>query len=149
MPEAQATAPRPAASRTPRPRVSVGGGRPSPRHPRGAVRATLVTLRPRQWIKNTLAVAAAGAAAAPVALSRWFILVVTCAAVFVAAGKRHAELRRLVVEAVALAGRRRVLERYTIARLRVIMLISAVVAVAAYVVWAFEMPVIHGFPWRP
>ena len=38
--------------------------------------------------------AVAGGVAAPVALSRWFVLVVTSAALFVAAGKRHAELRR-------------------------------------------------------
>src|SRR5258707_137927 len=38
--------------------------------------------------------AVAGGVAAPVTLSRWFILVVTFAAVFVAAGKRYAELRR-------------------------------------------------------
>ena len=38
--------------------------------------------------------AVAGGVAAPVALSRWFVLVVTCGAVFVAAGKRLAELAR-------------------------------------------------------
>ena len=38
--------------------------------------------------------AVAGGVAAPVGLSRWFVLVVTCAAVFVAAGKRLAELTR-------------------------------------------------------
>lgn len=43
--------------------------------------------------------AVAGGAAAPVALSRWFLLVITCAAVFIAAGKRYAELRRTDSEA--------------------------------------------------
>ena len=38
--------------------------------------------------------AVAGGVAAPVALSRWFLLVVVCGAVFVAAAKRYAELRR-------------------------------------------------------
>ena len=38
--------------------------------------------------------AVAGGVAAPVTLSRWFLLVVTAAAVMVAAGKRLAELRR-------------------------------------------------------
>jgi decaprenyl-phosphate phosphoribosyltransferase len=93
--------------------------------------------------------AVAGGVAAPVTLSIWFMLVVTCGAVFVASGKRHAELRRLDLGAATLAGRRRVLEGYTIARLRVIMLVSAAVAVFAYAVWAFELPVAHGFPWRP
>jgi decaprenyl-phosphate phosphoribosyltransferase len=93
--------------------------------------------------------AVAGGVAAPVTLSIWFMLVVTCGAVFVAAGKRHAELRRLDLGAATLAGRRRVLEGYTIARLRVILLVSAAVAVFAYAVWAFELPVANGFPWRP
>lgn len=97
--------------------------------------------------------AVAGGVAAPVALSRWFLLVVTSAAVFVAAGKRYAELRR--TDAVAMAtgasvpGRRRVLEGYTERRLRLILSASAVVAVAAYLVWALELPDVRGIPWRP
>ena len=50
--------------------------------------------------------AVAGGVAAPVTLSRWFVLVVTCAAVFVAAGKRQAELRRADGLARRVAGRR-------------------------------------------
>ena len=92
--------------------------------------------------------AVAGGVASPVTLSRWFVLVVTSAAVFVAAGKRHAELRRTTLAAVS-AGRRRVLESYTEARLRVILAASAAVAVFAYVVWALELPTVHGVPWRP
>jgi decaprenyl-phosphate phosphoribosyltransferase len=92
--------------------------------------------------------AVAGGVASPVPLSRWFVLVVTCAAVFVAAGKRHAELRRTTLNAVT-AGRRRVLEGYTETRLRLILIASAVVAVIAYAVWAFELPDVHGIPWRP
>lgn len=92
--------------------------------------------------------AIAGGVAAPVTLSRWFVLVVTCAAVFVAAGKRHAELRRTVVTK-ALAGRRRVLEGYTELRLRIILIVSALVAVVAYAMWASKLPDVHGVPWRP
>lgn len=92
--------------------------------------------------------AVAGGAASPVALSRWFVLVVSAAAVFVAAGKRHAELRRTALGAV-LAGRRRVLEGYTEARLNAILIASAALAVFAYAVWAFELPTVHGVPWRP
>src|SRR5579864_4244834 len=92
--------------------------------------------------------AVAGGVAAPVALSRWFLLVVSAAAVFVAAGKRHAELRR-TDRGVVTAGRRRVLEGYTEGRLRLILLVSAAVAVFAYAVWAFELPTVHGVPWRP
>jgi decaprenyl-phosphate phosphoribosyltransferase len=92
--------------------------------------------------------AIAGGVAAPVTLSRWFILVVTAVAVFVAAGKRHAELRRTVVSN-ALVGRRKVLEGYTELRLRVILVVAAVVAVIAYAVWAFQLPAVQGVPWRP
>jgi len=98
--------------------------------------------------------AVAGGVAPPVTLSRWFVLVVTCAAVFVAAGKRQAELRRTEVSAgtgerVAVPGRRRVLEGYTEGRLWAILIASAAVALFAYAVWAFELPAVHGIPWRP
>jgi decaprenyl-phosphate phosphoribosyltransferase len=92
--------------------------------------------------------AVAGGVASPVALSRWFVLVVTAAAVFVAAGKRHGELRRTVA-ANAIAGRRRVLEGYTEMRLRLILAASGAVAAIAYVGWAFKVPSVHGVPWRP
>lgn len=92
--------------------------------------------------------AVAGGVASPVALSRWFVLVVTAAAVFVAAGKRHGELRRTIA-ANAIAGRRRVLEGYTELRLALILAASGAVAVIAYAVWAFKLPAVHGVPWRP
>jgi decaprenyl-phosphate phosphoribosyltransferase len=91
--------------------------------------------------------AVAGGVASPVPLSRWFILVVSCAAVFVAAGKRHAELRRTTLAAFT-TGRRRVLEGYTEARLRLILAASAAVAIFAYAMWAFELPDVDGIPWR-
>jgi decaprenyl-phosphate phosphoribosyltransferase len=90
--------------------------------------------------------AVAGGVAAPVTLSRWFILVVTCSAVFVAAGKRQAELLR--TEAGGTGGRR-VLELYSAARLRLILAGSAAGALFAYCVWAFQLPDVDGFPWRP
>jgi decaprenyl-phosphate phosphoribosyltransferase len=92
--------------------------------------------------------AIAGGVAAPVTLSRWFLLVVTAGAVFVAAGKRHAELRRTVATN-AVAGRRKVLEGYTELRLRWILVVSAAVAVIAYAIWATKLPDVHGVPWRP
>jgi len=94
--------------------------------------------------------AVAGGVAAPVALSRWFLLVITCAAVFVAAGKRYAELRRTNagVRAGEAVARRRVLEAYSEARLRLIMAASVAAAVFAYSVWAFQLPVVDGVPWR-
>jgi decaprenyl-phosphate phosphoribosyltransferase len=90
--------------------------------------------------------AVAGGAAAPVTLSRWFVLVVTAAAVLVAAGKRYAELHRTTGAA---ARRRRVLELYTPQLLRLILGGSAAMAMFAYCVWAFQVPVVHGIPWRP
>jgi decaprenyl-phosphate phosphoribosyltransferase len=90
--------------------------------------------------------AVAGGVAAPVALSRWFILVVTAAAVLVAAGKRMGELRRTDNSGLA---RRRVLELYTPGLLRLILAGSAAVAIFAYCVWAIQLPAVHGIPWRP
>jgi decaprenyl-phosphate phosphoribosyltransferase len=89
--------------------------------------------------------ALAGGVAAPVALSRWFVLVVSFAAVFVAAGKRRAELRR--TESTGQG--RRVLGHYSEPLLRLILVGSAALAVAAYCGWAFLVPSVHGFPWRP
>jgi decaprenyl-phosphate phosphoribosyltransferase len=89
--------------------------------------------------------AVAGGVAAPVTLSRWFILVVTGAAVFVAAGKRFSELQRVEREGT---GRRRVLAHYNSARLRLILAGSGAMALFAYCVWAFELPDVDGVPWR-
>jgi decaprenyl-phosphate phosphoribosyltransferase len=90
--------------------------------------------------------AVAGGVAAPVELSKWFLLVISFAAVLVAAGKRWAELRR-----TALAGgeHRRVLHRYTEGRLAALLVASAVGALFTYCMWAFALPTFDGFPWRP
>jgi decaprenyl-phosphate phosphoribosyltransferase len=90
--------------------------------------------------------AVAGGAAAPVTLSRWFVLVVTAAAVFVAAAKRQAELRRTAAAGVA---GRRVLGMYSLERLRLILAGSGAVALFAYGVWVFALPDVRGMPWRP
>jgi decaprenyl-phosphate phosphoribosyltransferase len=89
--------------------------------------------------------AVAGGVAAPVTLSKWFVLVVTCAAVFIAAGKRLAELRR---SAGANEGGRRTLDGYTPQLLHLILAGSAAVALFAYCVWAFQLPDVDGIPWR-
>jgi decaprenyl-phosphate phosphoribosyltransferase len=90
--------------------------------------------------------AVAGGVAAPVGLSKWFLLVISCAAVLVAAGKRWAELRRT---ATAGTGRRRVLERYSERRLRWLLGSAALGALVSYAIWASELPSVHGIPWRP
>jgi decaprenyl-phosphate phosphoribosyltransferase len=91
--------------------------------------------------------ALAGGVAAPVMLSRWFVLVVSCAAVFVAAGKRQSERHR--AEATGTRGGRRVLELYSVGRLRLLLAVSGAGALFAYCIWAFELPTVHGVPWRP
>ncbi len=90
--------------------------------------------------------AVAGGVAAPVSLSRWFLMVVTCGAVFVAGGKRWAEVKRTEAGAT---GARRVLALYTQQRLRAILALSGVGALIAYCVWALELPTVNGVPWRP
>jgi decaprenyl-phosphate phosphoribosyltransferase len=90
--------------------------------------------------------AIAGGVAAPVTLSRWFMLVVTCSAILIAAGKRHAELTRASSDDVS---KRRVLRFYTTERLRLILLASGAGALFSYCVWAFQLPAVHGVPWRP
>jgi decaprenyl-phosphate phosphoribosyltransferase len=42
-----------------------------------------------------------------------------------------------------------VLAGYSVGRLRLILAASAVATLFAYCVWAFELPAVHGFPWRP
>jgi len=87
--------------------------------------------------------AVAGGVAAPVTLSRWFVLVVTSCAVLIAAGKRHAELRR--TEQGGVSGRR-VLTHYSPAGLRLIVAGSGAVAVFAYCVWAAALPDVDARP---
>lgn len=87
-----------------------------------------------------------GGVAAPVPLSRWFIVVVTCAAVFVAAGKRMAELVRATATGQQM---RRVLESYTERGLKTVLALSGAGAILAYAVWAFELVDIDVAPWRP
>ncbi len=89
--------------------------------------------------------AIAGGVAAPVTLSRSFVLVVTFAAVLVAAGKRRAELMRSDRDADR---GRRVLRHYSAGTLRVILLLAAAGALVAYCVWASELPSVDGIPWR-
>ena len=76
--------------------------------------------------------ALAGGIAARVTISPWFVVVVSFAALFVAAGKRYAdfldpETRRS----------RRVLEQYTAGSLRLVICIACAGALGAYSLWAF------------
>jgi decaprenyl-phosphate phosphoribosyltransferase len=85
--------------------------------------------------------AVAGGVAADVRLSRWFLVVTSCCAVFVVAGKRYAELGDS-----ARAGLTRVtLRRYSSPVLQALLVAAAGGAVIAYGIWAFRRPE-HG-PW--
>ena len=91
--------------------------------------------------------ALAGGVAAPVTLSRWFVLVVISAALFIAAGKRHAELVRTShPDAPRDGSGRRVMRYYTPGGLRLLLAGSSGCALFAYAVWAFND--VEGFPWR-
>lgn len=90
--------------------------------------------------------AVAGGVAPPVGLSRWFLLVISAGAVCVAAGKRYAELRRAQAQNSA---RRRVLHSYSLPLLRRLLAASGLLALFAYSMWAFQLPLVHGVPWRP
>jgi decaprenyl-phosphate phosphoribosyltransferase len=81
-----------------------------------------------------------------VALSRSFLLVVACVAIFIAGGKRYAELCRPGVDPSA---KRRVLNSYSRRLLELILACSSWVAILAYSVWAFDLLSVRGVPWRP
>jgi decaprenyl-phosphate phosphoribosyltransferase len=85
--------------------------------------------------------AAAGGAAADVRLSRWFLVVTSCCAVFVVAGKRYAEL--LDRDGAALT--RATLRRYSRRFLQAVLAAAAAGALIAYTIWAIGRPE-HG-PW--
>jgi decaprenyl-phosphate phosphoribosyltransferase len=89
--------------------------------------------------------AVAGGVAAPVTLSRPFLVVVAGVAVFVAGAKRYSELRRPEIDP---GTKRRVLASYTPRLLELILAGSSAVAILAYSIWAFDLPSVHGVPWR-
>lgn len=87
--------------------------------------------------------AAAGGAAAGVPISRWFFVVVSFAALFVAAGKRYADFLD-----PASRRSRPVLEEYNADFLRMVIGSASAVALGAYCLWAFGAPRGGTFAWR-
>ena len=88
--------------------------------------------------------ATAGGVAAGVPLSRWLFVVVSFAALFVAAGKRYCDLLD-----PASRHSRAVLEQYNAAFLLMVIGIACAVALGAYCMWAFQPPVRAGTgAWR-
>lgn len=107
----------------------------------------LLTTAYSTWLKHVVIVdvvalaagfvlrAVAGAAAADVPISNWFFIVTSFGSLFMAVGKRHAE----VVTLGAGAGdHRRVLEGYTPGFLAHLRSVSSGVVLVAYCLWAFE-----------
>lgn len=80
--------------------------------------------------------ALAGGVATDVYLSRWFVIVTACCAVFLVTAKRYAELRAHAGFAPA----RATLRRYSLGHLRLTLALSATAAVVAYAAWAFTRP---------
>jgi decaprenyl-phosphate phosphoribosyltransferase len=79
--------------------------------------------------------AIAGGVAADIPLSQWFLLVMAFGSLFMAAGKRFAELQ--LAERTG-AKIRKSLESYTASYLRFVWTLSATATVLCYGLWAFE-----------
>ena len=89
--------------------------------------------------------AVAGGIAAGVLVSDWFVIVVSFGAMFMVAGKRHAEQLDMGDEA---GSHRATLEAYSLSYLRYIRTVSPALAIAAYCLWAFEKEgTLGGIPW--
>lgn len=87
--------------------------------------------------------AIAGGAAAGVALSPWFLLTMAFGSLFMASGKRYAEMR--LAERTG-AKIRRSLERYSASYLRFVWSLSATIVIMAYGLWAFNIGAVAGRP---
>jgi decaprenyl-phosphate phosphoribosyltransferase len=77
--------------------------------------------------------ALAGGIATDIYLSRLFVIVTACCAIFLVAAKRYAELRAQTARPLG----RPTLARYSATRLRLILIAAAAVAGLAYTSWAF------------
>lgn len=88
--------------------------------------------------------AIAGGVAAGVPLSQWFLLVMAFGSLFMAAGKRYAELQ--LAERTG-AKIRKSLESYTSSYLRFVWTMSATAMVLCYGLWAFERDDTGGTSW--
>ncbi|MFC0454548.1 decaprenyl-phosphate phosphoribosyltransferase [Rhodococcus jostii] len=88
--------------------------------------------------------AIAGGVAAEIALSQWFLLVMAFGSLFMAAGKRYAELQ--LAERTG-AKIRKSLENYTTTYLRFVWTLSATAVVLCYGLWAFQQDDLKGTNW--
>lgn len=97
----------------------------------------------RVVVLDVLAIAAgfvlraiAGGVATDIYLSRWFVIVTACCAIYLVAAKRYAELRERGSGVAA----RATLRRYSPGTLRLTLLAAATIAGVAYTGWAFTRP---------
>ena len=88
--------------------------------------------------------AIAGGAAAKIPLSQWFLLVMAFGSLFMAAGKRTAELEIAMATGKKI---RKSLEYYTPTYLRFIWAMAATAVVIFYGLWAFEQDRVHNTEW--
>ncbi|MFI1914799.1 decaprenyl-phosphate phosphoribosyltransferase [Nocardia sp. NPDC020380] len=79
--------------------------------------------------------AIAGGAAADIKLSKWFLLLMAFGSLFMAAGKRYAELKIALDTGAKI---RKSLEYYTPTYLRFVWTLSATTVVVCYGLWAFD-----------
>lgn len=80
--------------------------------------------------------AMAGGVAASIVLSQWFLLVAAFGSLFMAAGKRYAELKLALRTGAKI---RKSLERYTPTYLRFVWTLSATAVVLSYALWGFDL----------
>jgi decaprenyl-phosphate phosphoribosyltransferase len=88
--------------------------------------------------------AIAGAEAAGVPMSTWFLLCTSCGSLFIVTGKRYAELRDLGDQAPST---RSTLSQYSLGYLRIVLSVSVGATLVAYCTWAFDTKEISGGSW--
>lgn len=93
--------------------------------------------------------AVAGGAASDIPLSEWFLLVAGFGSLFMAAGKRYAELVRTSAAdpAIAAGPQRGSLSGYSVTYLRFVWTLAAGVTVTTYCLWAVEVGGGTSIPW--
>ncbi len=88
--------------------------------------------------------AIAGAVAADVKMSMWFLLCTSFGSLFIVTGKRYAELRDYGDHAGA---SRSSLDDYTLGFLRIVLSVSVSATLVSYCIWAFDTKEVSGSTW--
>ena len=85
----------------------------------------------------------AGAVAADVKMSTWFVLCTSFGSLFIVTGKRFAELREMGGSSVTRAA----LDQYTLPFLQTVLSVSVGATLVSYCIWAFEVRELSGSSW--